>query len=102
MRPEYQIATGKQVSTQVEIETDEETALARNPSGRRPWPSTLPEQVKAVAEVLAATAAPVDEDAIAAAFTGRGPWKKRLPQLLDTLVAMGRARQTGKQFSSII
>jgi len=27
-------------------------------------------------------------------ITGRGPWKKRLPQLLDTLVAVGRARPT--------
>jgi len=57
-----------------------------------PWPATLPEQVAAVARLLAESPVPLDADAIAARYTGRGPWKKRLPQLLDTLVALGRAR----------
>jgi hypothetical protein len=52
----------------------------------------LPEQVAAVARVLAASPIPLDETAIAARFTGKGPWKKRLPPLLETLVALGRAR----------
>jgi hypothetical protein len=59
---------------------------------RLPWPNTLPEQVAAVARVLAETRAPLAEADLAARFTGKGPWKKRLPQLLDTLVALGRAR----------
>lgn len=56
------------------------------------WPNTLPEQVAAVARVLAEARAPLAEADLAARFTGKGPWKKRLPQLLDTLVALGRAR----------
>ena len=64
------------------------------PAGvRRPWPTTLPEQVKAVAEVLAAARAPSADDAIAACFTGGGAWKKRLPKIIDTLVAVGRVRK---------
>jgi len=59
---------------------------------RHPWPNTLPEQVAAVASVLAEARAPLAEADLAARFTGKGPWKKRLPQLLDTLVALGRAR----------
>jgi hypothetical protein len=59
---------------------------------RHPWPATLPEQVAAVARVLAEARAPLAEADLAARFTGKGPWKKRLPQLLDTLVALGRAR----------
>jgi hypothetical protein len=59
---------------------------------RHPWPNTLPEQVAAVARVLAEARAPLAEADLAARFTGKGPWKKRLPQLLDTLVALGRAR----------
>ena len=59
---------------------------------RHPWPNTLPEQVAAVARVLAEARAPLAAEALAARFTGKGPWKKRLPQLLDTLVALGRAR----------
>jgi len=68
-------------------------AAAKPAADRQPWPATLPEQVAAVARVLAEAPAPLDEAALAARFTGKGPWKKRLPQLLETLVALGRARQ---------
>ena len=59
---------------------------------RIPWPKTAPEQARAVAELLAATRSPLSIDNIAARFTARGRWRDRLPQLLDTLVALGRAR----------
>jgi hypothetical protein len=59
---------------------------------KQPWPATLPEQVAAVARLLADAAAPLSEADLAARFTGKGPWKKRLPQLLETLAALGRAR----------
>lgn len=45
------------------------------PAENRHWPATLTEQ-------------------LAERFTGKGPWKKRLPQLLETLVALGRARMS--------
>ena len=67
--------------------------IAAKPGARRAWPATLPEQVKAVAEILTAARAPLADDAIAACFSGRGAWKKRLPQIIDTLVAVGRARR---------
>ncbi len=60
--------------------------------GKHPWPASLPEQVAAIARILAESPAPLDEAGLAEHFTGKGPWKKRLPQLLDTLVALGRAR----------
>ena len=97
LRPEFQIPASGQPQTQppeqLEIDTGEEVAVAAKPGERRPWPATLPEQVKAVAEVLTAARAPLADDAIAACFTGRGPWKKRLPQIIDTLVAVGRVRR---------
>jgi len=71
------------------------TAPPPTAKDRHPWPATLPEQVAAVARVLAEARAPLSEADLAARFTGKGPWKKRLPQLLDTLVALGRARQSG-------
>jgi hypothetical protein len=79
------------------VEGEAAPALTPGPSpgGRgekAPWPAALPEQVAAVARLLAESPVPLDADAIAARYTGRGPWKKRLPQLLDTLVALGRAR----------
>mgnify|MGYP001001539017 CR=1 FL=1 len=57
-----------------------------------PWPATLPEQVRAVAAVLAASPAPLTLPAIESRFKGRGPWKKSLPTLLQTLEALGRAQ----------
>lgn len=97
LRPEFQIpASGlpqTRAAEQLEIDTGEEVAVAAKPGARRPWPATLPAQVKAVAEVLMAARAPLADDAIAACFTGRGPWKKRLPQIIDTLVAVGRVRR---------
>jgi hypothetical protein len=59
----------------------------------QPWPATLPEQVKAVAQLLASAPGPLTLVQIEAAFSGRGGWKKALPILLETLVALGRAQQ---------
>ena len=59
---------------------------------QHPWPSTLPEQVRAVANALAASPIPLTLPAIEARFKGRGPWKKGLPTLLQTLEALGRAQ----------
>ena len=57
-----------------------------------PWPATLPEQVRAVAAVLAASPVPLSLSALEARFKSRGPWKKGLPTLLQTLEALGRAQ----------
>lgn len=59
------------------------------------WPSTLPEQVRAVAQLLGTSPAPLPLPAIEASFKGKGPWKKGLPRILETLEALGRARQEG-------
>lgn len=65
------------------------------PVTTQPWPPTLPEQVRAVAQLLGASPAPLPLPAIEASFKGKGPWKKGLPRILDTLEALGRARQEG-------
>ncbi|WP_041193722.1 class I SAM-dependent DNA methyltransferase [Candidatus Symbiobacter mobilis] len=61
------------------------------------WPTGLPAQIKAVAEVLARSTRPLDQDAIAAHFTARGRWRDRLPTILATLEALGRARMVDAQ-----
>jgi hypothetical protein len=68
---------------------------AASVTAAQPWPATLPEQVRAIAQLLAASPTPLPLPAIEAAFKGKGPWKKGLPRLLDTLEALGRARQEG-------
>jgi len=61
----------------------------------QPWPSALPEQVRALAQVLASQPGALTVANIEARFKGRGPWKKGLPRILETLEALGRARREG-------
>lgn len=70
------------------------TGGAAGAAPTQPWPATLPEQVKAVAQLLVSNAAALTLAQIEARFTGRGAWKKSLPTLLQTLQALGRAQQT--------
>jgi hypothetical protein len=94
LRPEFQHPEAKPVGSGLPaIAVDIAGKPAPTPGQPRlAWPTSLPEQVAAVARVLAEAAAPLSEADLAARFTGKGPWKKRLPQLLDTLAALGRAR----------
>jgi hypothetical protein len=71
---------------------DEAEAPAAAATTQRPWPAGLPEQIKAVAEVLAGAGRSLDLDGVAAHFSARGRWRDRLPTLLNTLEALGRAR----------
>ncbi len=61
---------------------------------QRAWPATLPEQVGAVALLLASTRRALTLPEIEASFKGRGAWKKSLPTLLQTLEAVGRAQRS--------
>ena len=80
----------------LEADLDSEKPLSKTeqtkPAAQHPWPATLPEQVRAVADALAASPTPLTLSAIEARFKGRGPWKKGLPTLLQTLEALGRAQ----------
>lgn len=105
LRPAFQNPTAPTAEPQSAIELvggapapeadteDEAPATAAAPASRQPWPADLPAQMRAVADALATSAQPLDEDALAARFTGRGPWKKRLPQILETLEVLGKAQR---------
>jgi hypothetical protein len=54
---------------------------------------TLPDQLAAVARILADTPTAQTEAQLAAHFTGKGRWKSRLPDILEALAALGRARR---------
>lgn len=100
LRPEFQHPAEKIAApapTQGKLGVDIEaptSEVAPSAVTRQPWPKDLTAQICAVVQVLAEARAPLPQTAIEARFTGRGLWKKRLPQLLDTLVAVGRARPT--------
>ncbi len=99
LRPEFQNAgQGAQASIDSEEavdSADEDTGVLGpiNPVSQRPWASGITEQIKSVAEVLQGAGRPLDLASLAGHFNGRGRWRDRLPTLLDTLVALGRARE---------
>jgi hypothetical protein len=73
------------------------------PAGKRlPWPATLPEQIRVVAEAVSAASAPMDLEQLAAQFTGRGPWKKRLPDIVDSLAALGRVKSETRDGRTVL
>jgi hypothetical protein len=101
LRPEFQ-NPGATQARMAEVELPQEVSVSAPTTPKTeklPWPATLPEQVALVARVLAESTMPLTEAALAARFTGRGAWKKRLPQLLETLVALGRARRVGDGYT---
>ena len=107
LRPEFQQAgQGEQAAIEAEAdaeapEDDAQPKLAKVAVVQRPWPTGVTEQIKTVAEVLAAAGRSLDLDAVAEHFSGRGRWRDRLPTLLDTLVALGRARVAGDRWVDV-
>jgi hypothetical protein len=61
---------------------------------RPAWPKQSIEQIVAVANIIAEAGRVMTEEQVAASFRGQGRWRERLPRILDTLVAIGRLRQT--------
>jgi len=113
LRPEFQDLARRTATSVVALKQDEidlgdmpvvapvkTDAEAGPPGARIPWPSTLPEQMRAIADVLTASPTAMDEGTLATGFSGRGGWKKRLPGILLTLEALGRARREGQLWRS--
>ena len=96
LRPAFQHPTAdpdtatQQSMLEADASAEAPIALATKP---QPWPKDATAQVRAIADAIAASPIPLSLDELAARFTARGPWKKRLPQLLDMLVALGRASE---------
>lgn len=88
LRPEFQAAHA--AATQTEIAEEVEAPVAKPAAKRAPWPATLPEQIRLVADTVAQAARPLDLDELADRFSGRGTWKKRLPDIVESLAALGR------------
>ena len=94
LRPDFQnpsAAVDPQKQAKMDL-PEKPPSTATAPAEKRPWPATLPEQVRAIADQLSPH--PQDESALAARFAGKGPWKKRLPEILAMLEALGRAKQS--------
>ena len=99
LRPSFQNpqkSLSKQELVALDTPAQEADSVVQKPLSKekqaQPWPATLPEQVAAVAALLAASPGALTLAEIEARFKGRGPWKKGLPMLLQTLAALGRAQ----------
>lgn len=101
LRPAYQNAATTQLVT---LPAQEQESMALENVSRpasagvanaTPWPKTLPDQVRAVSTALAGAPRGLSEVALAAQFKGKGQWKKDLQPILETLAALGRARNNG-------
>ncbi|HET9032732.1 MAG TPA: DNA methyltransferase [Dokdonella sp.] len=102
LRPEFQNPSAATAPDQAEIETDEAEAITAPLIGKPlPWPKDAIDQVRAVADVLAASPLALSVDDVAARFKSRGTWKKRLPQLLEMLVTLGRAQESNGHYTGI-
>ncbi len=102
LRPAYQSPQSRIAAVDAENSPKIAAVVDQAPAAvatKAPWPATLPEQMALLARLLKET--PLSESAIAARITGKGPWKKRLPDLLQTLVALGRARQEGEAWHGV-
>ncbi len=102
LRPEFQLRQRGGEQTHIDAGADDAEAVdvaapvaAAAPVAKRPWPAGLPEQIKAVADVLASAPAALGLADLEARFTARGRWRDRLPTILDTLEALGRVRRDG-------
>lgn len=106
LRPEFQARSGGaqaglDVAPEDEAVAGEPAAPPAAPVARRPWPAGLPEQIKAVAELLAASPQPLALADMELRFQARGRWRERLPVILDTLAALGRARPVAGQAANV-
>lgn len=111
LRPDYQNpghTAASSAATQTDLAIPDQPEAADDTPEATPaattkqaWPKTVPEQARAIADLLAQSRTALSLDAIASHYTARGRWRDRLPQLLDTLVALGRARQEGSGWRGV-
>lgn len=95
LRPEFQAPN--ELLVQTALAGIAPVAAGPAPSRhKQPWPSTLPDQVRAVKDAL--RAAPMQNvQQIAAAFKPAS--RTRVAEILETLTALGQTRQVGDRFS---
>lgn len=86
LRPEYQNPDGQAEK----VQTKADLGVVATPATAPAWPRGLPEQMRAVRDVLSGADEPMDAEAVARSFK-RGQ-AKRVEELLTTLTAIGQAR----------
>ena len=101
LRPEFQnpaLSSAAPKQSEIDVESDDEAPVATLLNKEIiAWPKKLPEQVRAVLDVLKNDGIHSRSE-LASRFKGlKAP---KLGELLQTLVEMGRARESAKGFSA--
>lgn len=97
LRPDYQIPRfGKGLAKQEQVEAtlDAPAIAAKAPA----WPSGLPDQIRAVRNVLAQAERPVAAEDLARAFKGGKKRKERVTELLESLSLLGQVREDAGRY----
>ena len=90
----------KGLQADLALDSEQTPPTTANHPAAQAWPSTLPDQVRALAQVLSSQPGTLTLADIEARFKGRGPWKKSLPRILETLEALGRAHRQDNGWQS--
>ena len=96
LRPDFQNPEGKsEMQTQLDIAAEEKQPAKPSATKvtKQPWPASLPDRVSAVRAALTDQSAPAAPSDIAKRFKNVRN-KEVIEEILDTLVAVGQARQT--------
>lgn len=94
LRPEFQAPEAVAVARALEGFVEEAAPAAARK--KQPWPAVLPEQVRAIKDVLRASPSQTPQQ-VAAAF--RPASRTRVSEILTTLVALGQARVQDNRYS---
>ena len=94
LRPEYQ--TPNEIAVPRALEGFTEEAQSKAVQRRQSWPSSIPEQFRVVKEVMRFVN-PLSPQQIAANF--RPAPRTRIAEILETLTALGQARESAGRYS---
>lgn len=101
LRPDYQNPQGGESKTQTALELTEgegrgEVGTVKSGSAKVPWPKPLAERIRATEQALHAAGTSVTAADLAKRFLRAS--EKDVQEILESLVALGRAHRSGETF----
>lgn len=99
LRPDYQNPEGEIAAAQDQAALAVPAGPVATDQAKTPWPKTLPERVKALRAALDRYPEPATAEQLARTFR-RAP-SKSVAEILDTLVAMGQAREDDGKYAGV-
>lgn len=95
LRPDYQQRNSAPSQASLDIET-EDTPIVKKAPTRIPWPTTLPERVKAIQAALAESQTPVTPKSLTRLFIKAK--ETEVAEILETLLSLGQVQKQSDGF----